>query len=195
MAIPKELTNLVHHLLPRKNRAIETSTQRQKRDRLNLKNRRMNPKAKMTRCKKISNKFKRNRSKTPFRKAISPRSAHKRMCFSSSWRKWAIPKFWRLNSKIFKSWMMLWMKMILSQTIKWMILKMTKQMPQVAFIRSFSRITHKTRINYKILRNRIKAKVNSSMKSLLRPKNRSKMNHNPRKNQTKVKFQGSKRKY
>jgi hypothetical protein len=59
----------------------------------------------------------------------------------------------------------------LSRTKTWMILKMTKQMHRVAFIRSSSRITRKTRINKKILRIWSKAKAISKKKKLQRSKN------------------------
>jgi hypothetical protein len=72
----------------------------------------------------------------------------------------------------------------LSKTKIWMILKMMRQMLQVAFIRSSSRITLKTRINKKILRIRSKAKVISKKKKLQRSKNRFKMNPNLKKNLT-----------
>ena len=89
---------------------------------------------------------------------------------------------------------MLWRIKILSRTKKWMILKMTKQMLQEAFIRSYNKITHKTRINKKILRIWSKAKVNSKKKLLRRLKIRFKTNPNPMNITKKVKFQLSKKK-
>lgn len=61
---------------------------------------------------------------------------------------------------------------------------MTREMQMAAFIRSFSRITRKTKICRKNLNNRSKAKLNSMKKRHLRPEKRFNKNHYPKDNQT-----------